>query len=114
MTRFSQRDRIKSTRHFKQVYKTAKRLDTQWVRVYIAPKCQETGKYGFVAGKKAGPAVQRNKSKRRLREIVRGHLSHLSPDYDIVFVAKPPMASGHFSQIEKNMASLLRQYMSGK
>ena len=54
--------------------------------IFYSPKAYENQKFAFIASKKVGPAILRNRAKRRLREIVR-QLS-IDLDYDVVFVAK--------------------------
>ncbi len=54
---------------------------------------------GFAVGRRVGTAVVRNKTRRRLREIMR-HLP-LKPGYDIVVTADPLAASVSFHELER-------------
>ena len=45
-------------------------------------------RYAFVAGKKSGGSVQRNRLKRVTREAVRGLHSALAPGFDMVFIIR--------------------------
>lgn len=51
---------------------------------------------GFVAGRRVGSAVARNRAKRRMREAVRGVDL---PQADIIFVASPDVVTAPFSQV---------------
>ncbi len=51
---------------------------------------------GFVAGRRVGSAVARNRAKRRLREAVRGVAL---PQADIIFVASPEVVTVPYSQV---------------
>jgi ribonuclease P protein component len=43
---------------------------------------------GVIAGKKLGGAVQRNRCKRRFRELMRIHHNRLTPGWDVLLIAK--------------------------
>ncbi len=45
-------------------------------------------RYAFVAGKKSGGSVQRNRLKRVTREAVRGLHAALAPGFDVVFIIR--------------------------
>lgn len=61
-----------------------------------------TARLGVVASKVAtGPAVQRNRAKRRLREVFRAHQNLVPPDCDMLLVARAALnrlASGELEQ----------------
>ena len=62
-------------------------------------------RYGFSVGRRVGKAVIRNRVKRRLREILR--LTLLQPGWDIIFIARPLIASAHYASLEKSVKGLL-------
>lgn len=45
-------------------------------------------RYAFVAGKKVGNAVARNRSKRLCREVIRHLHNRISPGYDFVLIVR--------------------------
>ena len=55
----------------------------------VLPAAGETSRVGFIASKRGvGGAVQRNRARRRLREIVRRRWTRVPPDgYLLVFIA---------------------------
>ena len=64
------------------------------------------GRVAFIAGKKLGNAVWRNKAKRRMRALCK-----LSggpyPGYDVLFIAKRTVNNTHFSAIEQRLRKAL-------
>ena len=62
-------------------------------------------RYGFSVGRRVGGAVVRNQVKRRLREILR--LSQLKPGWDIIFIARPPVAGADFAGLGRSVQNLL-------
>ncbi len=55
---------------------------------------------GFVTSKRVGPAVVRNRVRRRLREIVRRHQHEIRPGLWLVCVARPAAAQASYQALE--------------
>lgn len=64
-------------------------------------------RFGFSVGRAVGGAVVRNRAKRRLREAVRRDLEHIAPGWDIVLVARAPIAQADFQAIVLAVRELL-------
>ncbi len=64
---------------------------------------------GFSVSKRVGGAVVRNLVKRRLRAVVAGLLPNLSPNYDIVIIARPALADASFQDLAVALSSTLRR-----
>ncbi len=62
-------------------------------------------RYGFSVSKRVGKAVTRNKVKRRLREILR--LTPLEEGWDIIFIARPRVATADYADLKKSVEMLL-------
>lgn len=60
-------------------------------------------------GKRIGKAVQRNRTKRLLREVTRQNLPRIAPGWDLVFIARPPMQSASFEQVQMAVNHLLER-----
>ncbi len=71
------------------------------------PNGSSVSRYGFSVTRKVGKAVQRNRLKRLLREIMR--LQSLKPGWDIVFMARSVAADADYHQLEKAITRLLAQ-----
>ena len=87
---------------FKKVLNTGKRL-IYGAFVCIYQKSEETS-VGFIASRKVGNAVVRNKCKRRLKALVRG--SDLK-DVNCVFIARRTLFNTSFKKIEKQFKSCI-------
>lgn len=75
----------------------------------LAVDRNETGatRFGFVVSRRIGGAVVRNRVKRRLREAVRRHLDEVPAGWDVVLVARAPIAEAQFYEIEGAVAQTL-------
>jgi ribonuclease P protein component len=84
---------------------------SSWVSGLVVMKALPNGltfsRYGFSVSRRVGEAVARNRVKRRLREILRS--APLVPGWDIIFIARPKVASASFASLEESVQSLLSQ-----
>jgi len=64
---------------------------------------------GLVTSKRVGGAVDRNKTRRRLREMIRAVLPTIAPGLDIVVVAKSSAASASFDELRAEWLLLARR-----
>jgi ribonuclease P protein component len=75
--------------------------------------CYETGDgppgVAFLAGKKVGGAVKRNRAKRVLREALRTSDADLSGIETLVFVASHRAATARYSDIRRTLHAELRR-----
>jgi ribonuclease P protein component len=79
--------------------------------LYAAPRDGEDGpsRSGFVVGRRIGNAVARNRVKRRLREAVRARYAGLASGFDLVWIARPPIATAEFAAIGAGVDEVLRR-----
>jgi len=69
------------------------------------PNGLSLSRYGFSVTKKVGKAVQRNRLKRLLKEIMR--LQSLKSGWDIVFIARSVAVNADYHQLERAVTKLL-------
>ncbi len=75
-----------------------------------APNGLDQVRIGLIVSRKvARKAVQRNKVKRRLREILRSWIPHLHPGWDIIVVARPPAREATFHELRRVLWDLVTQ-----
>lgn len=66
-------------------------------------------RFGFVAGKKVGTAVTRNRVKRWMREAIQHRLPAISPGWDLILIARGNTAQSDFQAIVAAIDSLLQR-----
>jgi ribonuclease P protein component len=62
---------------------------------------------GIVVGKRCGGAVERNRIRRRIRELLRARMSGLPPGWDLVLTARQASARATFVELGAALDELL-------
>ena len=68
-----------------------------------------TTRIGFSTPKSLGGAVQRNRVRRRLRELVREHYGEFRTGWDLLVIARPPAAQASFADLREALTNVLRR-----
>lgn len=100
---------IKENRVFRQLYHRGRSRVDRFLVVYCRKNRQPVSRLGFTVSGKLGGAVQRNRVRRRLREIYRLHEAQILPGYDIVIVARSRAMDASYQQLEECLLRLLDQ-----
>jgi ribonuclease P protein component len=88
------RHRLSRSRDFDAVYRHGRSVSTRYLVLYWFAREDgpEDARIGLAVPRAVGPAVTRNKMKRRLRELFRERLPQLPQDQDYVLVVRPGLA----------------------
>jgi ribonuclease P protein component len=107
-------ERLLRQRDFSAVYARKKSWATPLLVLYIrrftiVSENAETRRFGFSVSKKVGKAHDRNRIKRRLREICRAQRSQLQHGFDAVFVVRTAASTADFAQLTDAVRNLFRR-----
>jgi ribonuclease P protein component len=93
---------------FQRALKSGRRLSHPALVVYMYGNTDGTvrRRLGLITRRQLGTAVQRNRLKRRLREIFRLHKDRLAPGLDMIFMPKLPVMSLTYAQLREVITSL--------
>ncbi len=69
----------------------------------------EGSRFAFIASRRVGNAVTRNRSKRFLRESIRTDLNLIQPGWDCLLIARPAISKARFIDIQTAVHQLLEQ-----
>jgi len=103
------KQRLRENRQFREVFDKGRFTVGQGMVFYRLKNGQSYNRIGLVASKKVGKAVSRNRARRLMRETYRTLEAQLPKGYDLVFVARAPMAEYNFHQVAEEMSLLIRK-----
>ncbi|MCS6825708.1 MAG: ribonuclease P protein component [Caldilinea sp.] len=101
------RYRIGSNERFQEVRRRGRSYVNHLLVLCALPNDLPYSRFGFAVNSRIGRAVQRNRIKRRLREIIRLQQHRIQPGWDIVFIARQPIRSADYHEMEAACARLL-------
>ena len=107
---------IKSTREIDTIFRTATRVAHPLLIALIAHTPEgrgRTGRVAFVAGKKLGAAVLRNRSRRVMRETARRAAAPW-PGSDVVLIARPGAATASPAELDAALEGILSRSGLGR
>jgi ribonuclease P protein component len=99
--------RLTKSRDFLRVRRDGKSYAHPLIVLIASPNQREGTRVGIIAGKTVGKAVQRNRSKRMIRAVIQDLLPKVAPGWDIILIARKPMADGTYQQTETALEELL-------
>jgi len=75
--------------------------------VRFVPNGRDHDRFGISTGRRLGGAVQRNRVRRRVREVLRRSHNDSGHGWDILIVARPPAVDASFDEFRAALERLL-------
>ena len=100
---------LKRNHEFKRLYNKGKSAASQYAVVYIRRNGSTGNRLGVTVSTKLGGAVQRNRIRRRLKEVYRLNEGKLRYGYDIVIVARMRSKPARFADLEASVLGIFRK-----
>ena len=95
--------RLRKNIDFQAVFKKGTSSWNRQFTLIIKKNNLSKSRIGFTITKKYGTAVERNKLKRRLREIIRNNKQILFKGYDIVLIPKASTKDMSYQELESSV-----------
>jgi ribonuclease P protein component len=107
-TRFGPEARLHNRPEFLAVEKGGRRVSGRFVTLVGKPNGRPTDRLGIIASRRVGGAVDRNRAKRRLRDVFR---RRAQPDgqrtLDVVAIARPELVRAAFTLVQADFLAAL-------
>jgi ribonuclease P protein component len=99
------RERIRRRPEFERIYNAGSKMHGRFMTLFVMLNGTTTPRFGVAATRKLGSAVERNRAKRRARELFRRRKN--IGGLDIVIVPRREMLDAPFATIEADYTALL-------
>ena len=102
--------RIRKQKDFDKIFDEGAYFSERFLALKAAENNLEMSRFGFmVSNKVSKKAVERNRIKRLLREVVRLRYSKIKPGFDAIFIFRGKNVQKSFEDIDKVVEKLLRK-----
>ena len=88
---------------FDAIYRTGKSVHDRYVVLFYRRNDLPYARTAFLASKKVGNSVQRNRAKRLMRESYRLNRDRFSAGYDLIFIARNTIGGKKLADVEKSI-----------
>lgn len=99
--------RMRKKASFQTVFAHGRSYASRHVVIYIFKG--HPIQYGFIASKKVGNAIRRNRAKRLLREAVRLNLDGISIECQMILIARTAINGASLQDVEKSVLYIWRK-----
>ncbi|MBI3015313.1 MAG: ribonuclease P protein component [Candidatus Tectomicrobia bacterium] len=106
--------RLRKSQDFRLVYNLGRRQVCRCIVLVWVPGVERKTRVGLAAARSLGTHVQRNRARRRLREILRRHKERLPGGLDMVFIARPALLEVSFEVACREVLGALAHFSEGK
>ena len=108
--------RLRKHADYQRVYHATRKQFSTSMSWFVAPRIQTPeecavvgARVGLTAGKVLGKAHERNRIKRRMREVVRRHVAELPDGMDLILHPKRSVMTMDFGKLEAEVLRIFRQ-----
>ncbi len=101
--------RVAENERFQEIRRLGRSYSDRLLVLCALPNDLPYSRFGFSVSRRIGKAVQRNLVRRRTRESLRLRMDQILPGWDLVWIARTPIQSAEYGEIDAACARLLRR-----
>ena len=94
---------------FDAIYKRGRSVGDKYVVIFYIKNDLDVTRTCFLASKKVGNSVRRNRARRLMRESY-GHIKDIIPSgYDIIIIARNTISGRKFSEVDRSILNAFKR-----
>ena len=97
------KDILRKKDDFNAIYKAGRSVPDRYIVLFYRENDLPYNRTAFLASKKVGNSVHRNRAKRLMKESYRLNLEKFSTGYDLIFIARNTINGKKLRDVEKSM-----------
>ena len=94
---------------FSAIYNKGKSVGERYVVLFYKKNGLEYNRTAFLASKKVGKAVARNRARRLMKESVRQLDGHFPDGYDYIFIARNTINNSKCADVKKSIEAAMKK-----
>lgn len=94
---------------FSAIYNKGKSVGDRFVVLFYRQNHLPYNRTGFLASKKVGNSVKRNRARRLMKESYRTIKNDLPLGYDFIIIARNTISERKFAEVDKSMKSAFKK-----
>jgi ribonuclease P protein component len=98
---------IRAREDFARISAKGRSRSDRALAVRFVPNGRDHDRFGISTGRRLGGAVQRNRVRRRVKEILRRSPNGTGHGWDILIVARPPAVDASYDELRTTLERLL-------
>ena len=88
---------------FNRIYRKGRSIGDRYVVLFLIRNGMDYNRTAFLASKKVGNSVQRNRAKRLMKESYRLNEERIRPGFDLIFIARKTINGRKLRDVNKSM-----------
>ncbi len=105
---------LRGNKNFQIIYKKGQSIGDKYVVVFLKKNGLSYNRKAFLASKKVGNSVHRNRARRLMKESFRTIDVDRLKGYDVIFIARNSINGVKKDDVQKSMHSAIRRSKVGK
>ena len=102
-------DVLRKKSDFSNIYNKGKSIGGKYVVLFYRKNDLSYNRRAFLASKKVGKSVQRNRARRLMRESYRALEERLAPGSDMIFIARKTICDLKCADVKKSIEAALKK-----
>ena len=103
------REVLRNKTDFSRIYQRGKSIGDRYVVLFFMKNGLDYNRTAFLASKKVGNSVQRNRARRLMRESWKKHKDVLPAGYDFIIIARNRINGRSCQQVQESLDGAVRK-----
>jgi ribonuclease P protein component len=100
---------LRKKKDFSEIYNRGKSIGERYVVLFIRKNNLDYNRTAFLASRKVGNSVSRNRARRLMKESYRALEKNLEKGYDLIWIARNTIVDLKCADVKKSMEAALKK-----